>query len=54
MQQIHPSSRRQLLKPSALVSLVVSPSGKTLFVNIQEKGDRLAITGDWDRLQHFS
>jgi secreted PhoX family phosphatase len=41
---MHPNSRGS----------VFSPSGKTLFVNIQENGDTLAITGDWERLQHFS
>jgi len=39
---------------SEFAGLVFSPSGKTLFVNIQENGDTLAITGDWDRLQNLS
>lgn len=35
---------------SEFAGLVFSPSGKTLFVNIQENGDTLAITGPWDQL----
>ena len=35
---------------SEFAGLVFSPSGKTLFVNIQENGDTLAITGPWDTL----
>ena len=35
---------------SEFAGLVFSPSGKTLFVNIQENGDTLAITGPWDKL----
>lgn len=35
---------------SEFAGLVFSPSGKTLFVNIQESGDTLAITGPWERL----
>ena len=34
---------------SEFAGLVFSPSGKTLFVNIQENGETLAITGPWDR-----
>ena len=33
---------------SELTGAVFSPSGKTLFVNIQENGDTVAITGPWD------
>ena len=29
---------------------VFSPSGKTLFVNIQENGETIAITGPWQNL----
>ena len=32
---------------SEFAGICFSPSGKTLFVNIQENGDTLAITGDW-------
>lgn len=39
---------------SEFAGLVFSPSGKTLFVNIQENGDTLAITGDWSRLKNLS
>ncbi|MEO9512063.1 MAG: alkaline phosphatase PhoX [Flavobacteriaceae bacterium] len=35
---------------SELTGLVFSPSGKTLFVNVQENGDTVAITGPWDKL----
>lgn len=35
---------------SEFAGAVFSPSGKTLFVNIQENGDTIAITGPWDRL----
>ncbi|MDB4291790.1 PhoX family protein [Maribacter sp.] len=35
---------------SELAGIVFSPSGKTLFVNIQENGDTLAITGPWNTL----
>ncbi|MEM1322553.1 MAG: alkaline phosphatase PhoX [Bacteroidota bacterium] len=35
---------------SEFAGLVFSPSGKTLFVNVQENGDTLAITGPWDSL----
>lgn len=35
---------------SEFAGLVFSPSGKTLFVNIQENGETLAITGPWDSL----
>lgn len=34
---------------SELTGLVFSPSGKTLFVNVQENGDTVAITGPWER-----
>ncbi len=35
---------------SELTGAVFSPSGKTLFVNIQENGDTVAITGPWEQL----
>lgn len=35
---------------SEFAGLAFSPSGKTLFVNIQESGETLAITGPWDGL----
>jgi uncharacterized protein len=35
---------------SELTGAVFSPSGKTLFVNVQENGDTLAITGPWETL----
>ncbi len=35
---------------SELAGLVFSPSGKTLFVNVQENGDTVAITGPWEEL----
>ena len=35
---------------SEFAGAVFSPSGKTLFVNVQENGDTLAITGPWDSL----
>ena len=35
---------------SELAGAVFSPSGKTLFVNIQENGETVAITGPWDKL----
>lgn len=35
---------------SEFAGLVFSPSGKTLFVNIQESGETLAITGPWEQL----
>ena len=36
--------------PSEFTGPVFSPSGKTLFVNIQENGETLAITGPWSDL----
>lgn len=35
---------------SEFAGLVFSPSGKTLFVNIQESGETVAITGPWEKL----
>ncbi len=35
---------------SEFAGLVFSPSGKTLFVNIQDNGETLAITGPWNKL----
>jgi secreted PhoX family phosphatase len=35
---------------SEFAGLTFSPSGKTLFVNIQDHGETLAITGPWDKL----
>ncbi|UGU17222.1 PhoX family protein [Sinomicrobium kalidii] len=36
---------------SELTGAVFSPSGKTLFVNIQENGETLAITGPWEKFR---
>jgi len=36
---------------SELTGAVFSPTGKTLFVNIQENGDTLAIKGPWEQLR---
>ncbi|SNY95431.1 alkaline phosphatase PhoX [Flagellimonas pacifica] len=36
---------------SELTGSVFSPSGKTLFVNVQENGDTLAITGPWEKFK---
>ena len=36
---------------SEFAGAVFSPSGKTLFVNIQENGETVAITGPWDDLK---
>lgn len=35
---------------SEFAGITFSPTGKTLFVNIQENGETLAITGPWERL----
>lgn len=35
---------------SKLAGAVFYPSGKTLFVNLQKKGDTLAITDPWETL----
>lgn len=35
---------------SEFAGVVFSPSGKTLFVNIQENGETIAITGPWESL----
>lgn len=35
---------------SEFAGIVFSPSGNTLFVNIQENGDTLAITGPWETI----
>jgi uncharacterized protein len=35
---------------SELTGAVFSPSGKTLFVNVQENGETVAITGPWQNL----
>lgn len=39
---------------SELTGAVFSPSGQTLFVNVQENGDTLAITGPWEKLSGVS
>ena len=39
---------------SEFAGAVFSPSGKTLFVNIQENGDTLAITGPWEKMGQLS
>ncbi len=36
---------------SELTGAVFSPSGKTLFVNVQNNGETVAITGPWDRVK---
>ena len=41
---------RNMSSRSEFAGLCFSPSGKTLFVNIQENGDTLAISGPWERL----
>ncbi|MEM9987695.1 MAG: alkaline phosphatase PhoX, partial [Bacteroidota bacterium] len=35
---------------SEFAGVVFSPSGKTLFVNIQENGETIAITGPWENI----
>jgi len=35
---------------SELTGCVFSPSGKTLFVNVQDNGETVAITGPWEEL----
>lgn len=35
---------------SEMAGVVFSPSGKTLFVNIQNNGETVAITGPWENL----
>lgn len=42
---------RNIFSKSELAGLCFSPSGKYLFVNIQEQGLTLAITGPWKTLQ---
>ena len=37
------------LNASELAGVCFSPDGETLFVNIQNPGLTLAITGDWSR-----
>lgn len=39
---------------SEFAGATFSPSGKTLFVNIQGNGDTLAITGPWDQRQDLN
>lgn len=41
---------RNMSSKSEFAGLTFSPSGKTLFVNVQENGDTIAITGPWDKL----
>ena len=41
---------RNMSSSSEFAGVCFSPSGKTLFVNMQENGDTLAITGPWDQL----
>ena len=36
---------------SELTGAVFSPSGKTLFVNVQVNGETVAITGPWDSVK---
>ena len=40
---------RNLINQSEFAGAVFSPDGSTLFVNIQNPGMTLAITGPWDR-----
>ena len=42
---------RNALNPSELAGATFSPDGKTLFVNIQEPGLTLAITGPWHEIR---
>lgn len=41
---------RNMSSKSEFAGLTFSPSGKTLFVNLQVNGDTVAITGPWDQL----
>ena len=41
---------RNMSSSSEFAGLCFSPSGKTLFVNLQENGDTVAITGPWEKL----
>ena len=41
---------RNMSSRSEFAGLTFSPSGKTLFVNVQENGETLAITGPWEKL----
>lgn len=41
---------RNTSSKSEFAGLCFSPSGKTLFVNLQENGDTVAITGPWENL----
>jgi len=41
---------RNMSSGSEFAGLCFSPSGKTLFVNLQENGDTVAITGPWEKL----
>ncbi len=42
---------RNIGSTSELAGICFSPSGKTLFVNIQEEGLTFAITGPWEKLR---
>ncbi|RJE72769.1 alkaline phosphatase PhoX [Reichenbachiella sp. MSK19-1] len=42
---------RNVGSKSELTGVCFSPSGKTLFVNVQEEGLTMAITGPWDQLR---
>ena len=56
LNRIHHISKEGQITPFAInrssdsefAGVVFSPSGKTLFVNIQENGETLAITGPWE------
>ncbi|PIB35952.1 phosphatase [Reichenbachiella sp. 5M10] len=43
---------RNVGSTSELTGVCFSPSGKTLFVNVQEEGLTMAITGPWDQLRN--
>jgi secreted PhoX family phosphatase len=43
---------RNIGSSSELAGACFSPSGKTFFVNIQQQGLTLAITGPWDKLRN--
>lgn len=45
---------RNIFSESELTGVCFSPSGKYLFVNIQQEGLTLAISGPWERLKPFS
>ena len=46
---IYKFGRNAMANPSELAGATFSPDGSTLFVNIQNAGLTLAITGPWER-----